>query len=118
MANGVSMMNPGVGITAINTPKSEDLSISAQRGGVSPALSLSGNEQGLEVYDGQNLDSIVESYLTPRSSDPDLMSPHVFQSTVESALAKLDGEGVSALGSELAQNNDIVRMYTALVIPG
>ena len=79
-------------------------------------------EQGLELYNGRNLDSIVDSYLQPKSSNPDLMSPQLFQNTVQGALDKLgssgEGGGISALNSEIAENNDIVRMFSSLVIPG
>jgi len=116
------MFNPGVGINGISTPRTENISIAKHNGGVSPALSISGNEQGLEVYNGQNLDSIVDNYLQPKSSDPDLMSPHVFQSTVQGGLEKLaisgENNALSALNAEIAQNNDIVSMFTSLVLPG
>jgi hypothetical protein len=116
------MFNPGVGINGISTPRTENISIARHHAGVSPALSVSGNEQGLEAYNGQNLDSIVDRYLQPKSSDPDLMSPHVFQSTVEGALAKLGAPGennaIATLNAEIARNNDIVSMFTSLVLPG
>ena len=122
MAGGLSIFNPGIGINGVNTPRHEDISISKHQGGVSPALSISGNEQGLEVYNEQNLDSIVQNYLQPKSSDPDLMTPHVFEHTLQGALGKLGSNGenseISALNSDISKNNDIVRMYTSLVIPG
>ncbi|WP_022665946.1 hypothetical protein [Desulfospira joergensenii] len=123
MSNGgISMLNPGLGINKITTPQQENMSIAGHKKGVSPALSVSGNEQGFEVYNEKNMDSIVDRYLCPRADDPDLMSPHVFQHTVQGALEKLgamDSDNpVSALGSDIAQNNEIVRMFTSLVIPG
>ena len=123
MSDRISMMNPGVGINAVNLPRNEEMPRIGQRSGGAPALSMTGNEKGLETYDGTNMDSIVDRYLQPQSEDPELMSSHVFQRTVQTALDKLaklaDGDvGVSQLGAELAQNNEIVRMYTSLVIPG
>ena len=122
MSGGLSIFNPGVGIEGVKTPRQEDISIAKHKGGVSPALSISGNEQGLEVYNEQNFDSIVHNYLQPKSRNPDLMSPHVFQSTLQGALGKLGSEGennpIAALNLDIAQNNDIVRMFTSLIIPG
>jgi hypothetical protein len=122
MSTGMSIFNPGVGITGVVTPRTEDISISGHKGGISPALAITGNEKGLELYNGQNLDSIVDRYLRPSGSDPDLMSPHIFQPTVMSALEKLGTGGpdspITHLHQELSQNHDIIRMFTSLVIPG
>ena len=122
MSNGVSMLNPGLGINKITSPRQEELTIEGHKGGVSPALSVSGNKQGLEVYNEQNLNSIVDSYLCPKAQDPDLMSPGIFQRTVKSALSKLGAmeseNGVSDLSSDIEQNHEVVRMFTSLVIPG
>ena len=122
MAAGLSIFNPGVGINAVNTPQHEDISISRHKGGMSPALSISGNEQGLEAYNEHNLDSIVHNYLQPKSRNPDLMTPHVFEHTVQGALDKLGSHDknseIGALNSDISQNNDIVRMYQSLVISG
>jgi len=122
MANGISMFNPGVGINGISTPRTENISISRQNSGMSPALSMSGNEQGLEVYNGQNLDSIVDTYLQPKSQNPDLMTPQVFERTVASALDKLEGFGdnpdLTALNTDIAENNNMINMFTSLVVQG
>jgi hypothetical protein len=121
----ISMLNPGVGINGISTPRTDDISIAKHKGGMSPAMSISGNEQGLEIYNEQNQDSIVDNYLRPKSKDPDLMTPQVFEKTLSGALGKLgelgarEGENsISALSSDIGENNDIVRMFTSLVIPG
>ena len=122
MSNGISMFNPRVGISGISTPQTENISIAQQKGGVSPALSITGNEQGLETYNGKNLDSIVDAYLQPKSQDPDLMSPHVFEHTVASALGKLESFGddpdLAALNSEIAENNSMITMFSSLVVKG
>ncbi|MBF0200330.1 MAG: hypothetical protein HQK66_03270 [Desulfamplus sp.] len=122
MSDNISIFNPGVGISGIVTPRTEDISISGHKGGMSPALSFSGNEKGLELYNGQNLDSIVERYLQPESSDPELMTPHRFQQTVQSALEKLgagdDSGAIRNLHMDTAENSEIVRMFTSLVISG
>lgn len=122
MPDNLSIFNPKVGISGISTPRSEDISINRHKGGVSPALSVSGNEPGLEAYDGHNMDSIVEQYLRPKSRNPDLMAPHVFQKTVSGALGKLGDMGednpLKVMTDELNENNNIIRMFTSLVIPG
>lgn len=122
MADNLSIFNPSVGISGITTPRSEDISISGHKGAVSPALSISGNEQGLEHYDGRNLDTVIDAYLCPKSADPDLMSPRLFHGTVQSALEKLGQSGddreLTRLSEDIGYNNDIVRMFSSLVIPG
>lgn len=122
MSDKIPMLNPGVGITGVTTPTREDISISSHKGGMSPALSLSGNEQGLEAYNEHNLDSIVDNYLHPKSADPDLMAPHVFQRTLQGALGKLssldDSNPLAEMNSDISHNNEIIRMFTSLVIPG
>lgn len=122
MSNGISMFNPGVGINGISTPQTENISIARQKGGVSPALSVTGNEQGLEAYNGKNLDSIVDAYLQPKSQDPDLMSPQVFEHTVASALGKLgslgDNPDLTALNAGIAENTSMINMFSSLVVQG
>lgn len=122
MSNGISTFNPRVGISGISTPQTESISIARQKGGMSPALSITGNEQGLETYNGKNLDSIVDAYLQPKSQDPDLMSPQVFEHTVESALGKLgslgDNPDLMALNADIAENNSMITMFSSLVVQG
>lgn len=122
MSNGISMFNPGVGINSISAPRTENLSVAQHKGGVSPALSISGNEQGLEAYNGQNMDSTVDAYLQPKSNDPDLMSPAVFEHTVSGALDKLESSGenpaLDTLKAGIAENNEMINMYASLVVRG
>ncbi|MDY0220898.1 MAG: hypothetical protein RBR67_07160 [Desulfobacterium sp.] len=122
MSNGISMFNPRVGINGISTPQTENISIARQKGGMSPALSITGNEQGLETYNGKNLDSIVDAYLQPKSQDPDLMSPQVFEHTVASALDKLvslgDNPDLKALNANIAENTSMINMFASLVVQG
>lgn len=122
MVDGISMMNPGVGISGVSTPRTESFSISGQKSTLSPALSVSGNEKGLSTYEGQNVDSIVDSYLIPKSEDPDLMAPHVFARTLSSALDKLADIGkdrnLKNMNDDIQENNEILRMFSSLVVPG
>ena len=120
MADGISMMNPKLGISGITAPRTEEFTISGQKKGVSPALSVSGNEKGLSTYDGRNLSTIVDKYLTPKAGNPDLLSPPVFHRTLGSALNKLaeSNEGLSGLAHDIRENNEILRMFSSLVVQG
>lgn len=125
-ADGISMMNSGVGINGITAPITEEFSIPGQKTGVPPALSFAGDEKGLSTYDGQNLAAVLDHYLTPRCGNPDLMTPHVFQQTLASALDKLSGLApagdqageLAGLTRDISENNEIVRMFSSLVVQG
>jgi len=119
-ADGISMMNPGLGISGITAPRTEEYAIPARKTDLSPALSLAGSEQGLSTYEGQNLAAVMDKYLTPKARNPDLMSPQVFERTLAGALDKLaaSGEVLAELNTDIKENNDILRMFSSLVVQG
>ena len=113
--------NPGTGITGILTPQTEDICMPRQSG-LSPALSSSRTAPGLETYDGRNLDSIIDAALQPQCSDPDLMTPSVFNKTLQSGLQKLEtgtkNADLARLNTDIIENSNMLKTYENLVISG
>lgn len=114
--------NPDAGITGIQTPETEDISIPFRNTGVSPALAAENVNPGADTYAGRNLDSIIDAALRPQCSNPDLMRPEVFNRTLKSGLEKLKtgtrNRDIETLCNGISQNSDLLRTYENLVIPG
>ncbi|WP_461211037.1 type III secretion apparatus assembly protein SctX [Desulfocurvus sp. DL9XJH121] len=121
MSGKINLFTPSIGISGVATPRQDKLSLKKQ-GRVSPALTTSRSRDDLSVYDGDNLDSMLDDYLRVTPEDPDTASPEQFGQAVQDGLQGLfDATGDPVLGEMLkdfTDNNDLLRMYCSLVLGG
>jgi len=121
MSGKVSLFAPSVGITAVGTPRQEQLSLKT-RSRVLPALRAGKAREDLSLYDGDNLESMLDDYLRVTPEDPDTASPERFSRAVQEGLEKLHaatGDPVlDAMLKEFTDDNDLLRMYCTLVLGG
>lgn len=121
MSGKINLFTPNVGITGVTSPRSEALSLK-KRSKVSPALRTSRGKEDLSLYDGENLDSMLDDYLRVTPEDPDTASPENFSRAVEGGLKALHDatgdEELAAMLQEFGENADLLRMYSSLVLGG
>ena len=121
MSGKINLFTPSIGITGVTTPRQESLSLKKQ-GRVSPALRSSRAKEDLSLYDGDNLESMLDDYLRVTPEDPDTASPENFGRAVEEGLKGLfdatGDETLAAMLEEFRENSDLLRMYSSLVLGG
>ena len=121
MSGRINLFTPSIGIAGVATPRQEKLSLK-KRGHVSPALHTSRAKEDLSLYDGENMDSMLDEYLRVTPDDPDTASPENFGRAVQEGLKGLhDATGDEILGEmlkEFNENSDLLRMYSSLVLGG
>ncbi|MCK9239979.1 hypothetical protein [Desulfocurvus sp.] len=120
MSGKVSLFTPSVGITGVGAPRQEPLAL--KRGRLSPALRAAKAREDLGIYDGDNLESMLDDYLRVTPEDPDTASPERFARAVEQGLEKLHAAtgdpALDAMLKEFTDDNDLLRMYCSLVVGG
>lgn len=121
MSGRINLFTPSIGISGVTTPRQESLSLK-KRGKFSPALRATGSKEDLSLYDGDNLDSMLDDYLRVTPHDPDTASPEQFAGAVQEGLESLhEATGDEVLGEmlkEFEENHDLLRMYSSLVLGG
>ncbi|WP_028588034.1 hypothetical protein [Desulfocurvus vexinensis] len=120
MSGKVSLFTPSVGITAVGSPRQEPLALKRSR--VLPALRAGKAREDLSLYDGDNLESMLDDYLRVTPEDPDTASPERFTRAVQEGLEKLHAAtgdpALDAMLKEFTDDNDLLRMYCTLVLGG
>jgi hypothetical protein len=121
MSGKISLFAPSVGITGVGSPRQEPLSLKS-RNRVSPALRAAKAREDLGIYDGDNLESMLDDYLRVTPEDPDTASPERFPREVQEGLEKLHAAtgdpALDAMLREFTDDNDLLRMYCSLVLGG